>query len=66
MITSESSKTLMQVLAVLAMAAILSMIVHKSYADVSIIAAKHSGWEFWREVAVWMIGNLAGGKSPGS
>ena len=66
MITSESSKTLMQVLAIAAVALLLSMIVHKSYADVSIIAAKYSGWEFWRAVAEYLIGNLAGGKSPGS
>lgn len=63
---AESSKTLIQFLAALAMAGILSMIAHKGYADISVIAAKHSGGEFWRALAVYLIGNLAGGKSPGS
>jgi hypothetical protein len=35
--------------------------VHKGYNDISRIADKHSGQEFWREVGRYVIGNLAGG-----
>ena len=62
----EAAKTLVQTVSVLALAAILAMVAHKGYADISVIAAKHSGSDFWRELAVYLIGNLAGGKSPDS
>ena len=58
--------TALQTLAILGLALIWAMVVHKGYADISVIAAKHSGVDFWRELAVYLIGNLAGGKSPGS
>jgi len=57
---------LQQRLAVLAMVALLSMIAHKAHHDLSIIAEKHSGAEFWRAVGRYIIGNIAGGKDPGS
>ena len=62
----EAAKTLMQMAAILVMAAIVAMIAHKSYADISIIAAKHSGVDFWRELASYYLRNLAGGAKPGS
>jgi hypothetical protein len=40
---------------------IYAMIVHKGYNDLSRIADKHSGEEFWVEVARHVLGNLAGG-----
>jgi hypothetical protein len=54
-----------QVLAIALLSLIFAMIVHKGYNDISRIAAKHSGTEFWVEVARYAIGNLAGGaKKP--
>lgn len=61
----EASKTLTQMAAVLVFAGILAMVAHKAHADISVIAAKHSGAEFWRALAVYLIGNLAGGRGPG-
>ena len=55
---------LQQGLAVLAMALLLSMIAHKAHHDLSIIAEKHSGAEFWWAVGRYVIGNIAGGKGP--
>ena len=50
-----------QGLAIFAMAFILGMIVHKGYNDVSALAEKHSGKQFWVALARYCIGNLAGG-----
>ena len=63
---AERSQTLLQVVAILGVAVIWAMIAHKGYADISVIAAKHSGGDFWRALAVYLIGNIAGGKSAGS
>jgi hypothetical protein len=37
------------------------MIAHKSYVDISALAAKHSGREFWISLARYFIRNMAGG-----
>ena len=50
-----------RVLAVLCFAVILGMIAHKGGNDISRLAQKHSGVEFWVELARYFIGNLAGG-----
>ena len=41
---------------------LLSMILHKGITDVSVIAEKHSGRQFWVTLGKYFIGNLAGGK----
>lgn len=50
-----------QIFAIAFLLLIYAMIVHKSCDDISRIADKHSGKEFWREVARHVLGNLAGG-----
>jgi hypothetical protein len=57
----NSLKTLSQALAILCMAFILGMVVHKGHADISVLAQKYSGGEFWTELARYFIGNLGGG-----
>jgi hypothetical protein len=47
------------------MALILSVIVHKATVDISAIAQKHSGGEFWRALAQYVISNMAVPCSPG-
>jgi hypothetical protein len=51
----------LQVLAIALGLLIYSMIVHKSYTDISALAQKHSGGEFRRALLKYFIGNLAGG-----
>jgi hypothetical protein len=46
------------------MALILGMVAHKGHADISVLAQKHSGKEFWVELARYFIGNLGGGGKP--
>jgi hypothetical protein len=56
----NSLKTLSQALAILGMAFLLGMVVHKGHADISVLAQKHSGERFWVELARYFIGNLGG------
>ena len=63
LVKGESWKTASQMLAILAMAAILSMVAHKAHHDITLIAAKHSGVEFWKAVGKYVIGNIAGGNA---
>ena len=58
---SNAFKTLLQILAVPCVAVIVSMILHKGYADVSALAQKHSGGEFWVALGQYFIRNLGGG-----
>jgi hypothetical protein len=58
---SDPTGTLIQFVAILLLAAIWAMILHKGYGDISIIADRYSGADFWRELARYFIGNLAGG-----
>jgi hypothetical protein len=57
----ELFKTLVQVLAIACLAAILLVILHKGYVDVSRLAQEHSGADFWRALARHLLRNLAGG-----
>lgn len=50
-------------LAILAGILLFSMILHKGITDVSVIAEKHSGRQFWVALGKYFIGNLAGGKA---
>ena len=65
MARAGAAKTLLQVSAIALGGFVLGMVVHKGHADISLIAAKHSGAEFWLEVGRYLIGNLVGGaKKP--
>ena len=61
---SEALKALSQILAIACMALLVSVILHKGYADVSRLAEQHSGKRFWVALAQYFIGNLAGGAKP--
>ena len=43
------------------MALVLGMIAHKGHNDISALAEKHSGKQFWVALARYFIGNLSGG-----
>lgn len=51
----------MQLLAIVCLVLMMSVILHKGIADVSLIAELHSGTEFWLALARHFIGNLSGG-----
>ena len=51
----------LQKAAVLFLVVLCTAILHKGVVDISGLAAKHSGKEFWVAVARYLIGNLAGG-----
>jgi hypothetical protein len=55
-------KDLLQKVAIFAGILLLSMILHKGVTDISVIAEKYSGRQFWVVLAKYFIGNLAGGK----
>ena len=59
--TSNAVKRLLQILAVFCIIVIWSMILHKGSADVSALAQKYSGEEFWLALAQYLMRNLAGG-----
>ena len=55
----------MQKAAVAVLVLICATILHKAYVDVSALAQKHTGEEFWVVLTRYFIGNLAGGgKAP--
>ncbi len=58
---SHAVKTALQVVAVLGMMLIAAMILHKGTADVSALAQKHSGIEFWKALARYVLRNLGAG-----
>ena len=55
---------LVKVAAVALLVLIQSMILHKGYTDISALARKHSGEQFWTALARYFVGNLAGGGNP--
>ena len=55
----------MQVAGILGLAAIVSIVAHKTYMDVDKLAQKHSGIEFWAELAKQILRNLAAGGGGG-
>jgi hypothetical protein len=57
----ETAKTVLQVFALAGGVAILSVIAHKAFADISLLAQQHSGDRFWWAFARYLINNLAGG-----
>lgn len=55
----------LQMLAIAVLVLVGSTILHKGYVDISALAHKHAGQQFWVELARYFIGNLAGGgKAP--
>jgi hypothetical protein len=57
----EAVKTLGQIVAIAALVLLYSMVAHKLYTDISVLAQKHSGEGFWRALGRYFIANLAGG-----
>ena len=54
-------KTISQGLAIFAFAFLLGMVAHKGHADISVLAEKYSGRQFWVALGSYFIRNLAGG-----
>lgn len=59
-----AAKTVLQVFAITLGCLILSVIAHKFYVDISLLAQQHSGEKFWWALMRYLIKNLAGGASP--
>jgi hypothetical protein len=57
----DSVRNVMQILAIVCLVLMLSVILHKGFTDVLLIAELHSGKEFWIALARHFIGNLSGG-----
>jgi hypothetical protein len=53
-------KTVLQVAAIGLLIGLLAMVFHKALADVSGVWARHSGADFWVELARYLLRNLAG------
>jgi hypothetical protein len=58
---SNAMQRWLQILAVFCAIVIWAMILHKGSADVSALAQKHSGEEFWIALAKYFLRNLGGG-----
>jgi hypothetical protein len=54
----DKAKTLLQALAIAIIAGMLSMIAHKGYVDISALAQRYSGDEFWKAFGRYLLGNL--------
>ncbi len=54
-------KSVMQVAAILCLALIFAVIVHKGYNDIAHLAREHSGGDFWLALVRYLFKNLAGG-----
>lgn len=57
----ERFKTVLQVLAILLLALICAIVLHKAYADVSRLAGERSGADFWRALVRYLFKNMSGG-----
>lgn len=57
----EITKTVLQVLAIAALAAIVGVILHKGYTDFSALARQNPGGDFWPALGRYIFRNLAGG-----
>jgi hypothetical protein len=55
-----------QALAILCFAFMVGTIAHKGVADLTALAQRHAGAEFWPALARYLIGNIAGGSSAGA
>jgi len=59
--SSNAMKRWLQILAVFCAIVIWAMILHKGSADISALAQKHSGGEFWVALAKYYLRNIGGG-----
>jgi hypothetical protein len=57
----ERFKTVAQVLAILSLAGIMLVLLHKAYADFAALRAANPGGDFWAALARYIFRNLAGG-----
>ena len=58
---SELFKSVLQILAILCLMAWFSMVAHKAFTDIAVLAEQHSGGDFWAALARYALRNLAGG-----
>ena len=56
----ELFKTVLQVIAILMLAGIVGMVLHKGYADISALSQQNGGGDFWRALVRYVFRNLAG------
>ncbi|MGV3494134.1 MAG: hypothetical protein ACO1OY_09710 [Ramlibacter sp.] len=56
----ERFKTVAQVMAILLLAGMVGMVLHKGWTDVSALAREHRGEGFWLELVRYLFRNLAG------
>lgn len=54
-------KSALQLVAILGLALIFAVILHKGYGDVARLAREHAGTDFWAALARYVFKNLAGG-----
>lgn len=59
--TNKLGKDVMQAIGVILSIGIVSVILHKGYADVSALAGQYAGKEFWVRLGRYLLANLAGG-----
>jgi hypothetical protein len=59
-LTGELAKDALQALSILCIGGLFAMIAHKAYVDVTSLAVKYSGAEFWARFARYVIANLGG------
>lgn len=58
---SDSFKTFLQVVAVAIVTVLFAMILHKGSVDISALANKHSGGEFWVALVKYFFSNMGAG-----
>ncbi|HEY0824389.1 MAG TPA: hypothetical protein VGD76_11425 [Ramlibacter sp.] len=57
----EIAKTVFQVLAIVLLAGIVLVILHKGYTDFGTLAKQNPGGDFWPALGRYIFRNLAGG-----
>lgn len=60
---SDSFKTFLQVVAVAIVTVLFAMILHKGSVDISALAQKHAGGEFWVALVKYFFSNMGAGGS---
>jgi hypothetical protein len=63
---TDGRATLGQALAIVVAAFMVGTILHKGVADLSALAQRHAGADFWPALARYLIGNIAGGSQAGA
>ncbi len=58
--SDDLSKTLLQIVAILVLVGLVAMVLHKAFADVSVVWQQHSGADFWKALGRYLLRNLAG------